>query len=471
MLIALLSQASALAAFAALSDNYYATDPTLTSVYNDTVVHALLRHLALDAVQHAPSYTRHGPARACGCLPPQLVADPAIVLARLLQATAVADGAECLAPARAAAVRGLIGLTCSGVFAVKDAPVATVTAQLCRSLGDYSVDSRGDIGSTVRMAGMQGLVTCLLHWAQHGSEGLSVAMVLEAFCLLLKQASEKIDRVRTQAGSCLLELARQLPAVYPDMMTDPNVRSVVTTLLGLPPDFDWAAGSVVYPMLADLLPLAPLRKYLLQGFVATVGGLTESLIQHASAALLNVLDGASLELVTAIAQDLVDVGGADLADLRVTMAYFDTLTTLLSSGGMDALRLDAVVPLQMHQQVAKVYKGTSNVKLLLRCVEVSAALLAFEAAQKAALKTGLVLICNKYPRVGSCTCMHASALLCFLPSPQHSLASRFARLPLKPWSWACRLRLPPVPGYQSSTRTACWTHLGKPSPAIENASA
>lgn len=370
-------------------------------MYNESVVSALLRYLSLDVVQHAPSYTRHGPARACGRLPPLLVEDPSVVLAGLLQAAAVSDGAECLAPARAAAVSGLIGFTCSGVFSVAAAPVTVVMAQLCLSLGDYSVDSRGDIGSTVRMAAMQGLVTCMLHWAQEGSDALSVTMTLQALCLLLKQASEKIDRVRTQAGSCLLELARDLPSLYPAMMTDPDVQSVVTALLELPSDFDWAAGSVVYPMLATLLPLAPLRQALLQGFVATVGGLTESLIQHASSALLKVLDDGAPELVMAIAQDLVLVGEADLSDMRVTMAYFDTLTTLLTSGGLDVLRQDAVLPLQVHQQVVTASKRSTNVKLLLRCVELTSALLPFEAVQVAALKTALVFICNKYPRVST----------------------------------------------------------------------
>jgi hypothetical protein len=241
----------------------------------------------------------------------------------------------------------------------------------------------------------------MLHWAQEGSDALSVTMTLQALCLLLKQASEKIDRVRTQAGSCLLELARDLPSLYPAMMTDPDVQSVVTALLELPSDFDWAAGSVVYPMLATLLPLAPLRQALLQGFVATVGGLTESLIQHASSALLKVLDDGAPELVMAIAQDLVLVGEADLSDMRVTMAYFDTLTTLLTSGGLDVLRQDAVLPLQVHQQVVTASKRSTNVKLLLRCVELTSALLPFEAVQVAALKTALVFICNKYPRVST----------------------------------------------------------------------
>jgi len=91
---------------------------------------------------------------------------------------------------------------------------------LIHGLEDYSADERGDVGSWIRVACIQGLTTFSLNMF---SQTTPPSLFLECFpsekyqsavAGILKQGVERLDKVRREAGQCFLKLLRQqLPPV------------------------------------------------------------------------------------------------------------------------------------------------------------------------------------------------------------------------------------------------------------------
>lgn len=77
------------------------------------------------------------------------------------------------------------------------------------ALSDYSVDNRGDVGSWIRESAIIALInlTLLLSRKQNEKQNESLLFTQknceDLFCGLMKQSLEKIDRVRSIAGSCI----------------------------------------------------------------------------------------------------------------------------------------------------------------------------------------------------------------------------------------------------------------------------
>jgi hypothetical protein len=87
-------------------------------------------------------------------------------------------------------------------------------------LDDYTMDERGDVGSLVRMACIQGLTTTFEALFRVSGSVPEFANYLPAqkyhnvIARILRQGVERLDNVRQIAGECLLQLFRiPLPSV------------------------------------------------------------------------------------------------------------------------------------------------------------------------------------------------------------------------------------------------------------------
>lgn len=91
---------------------------------------------------------------------------------------------------------------------------------LISGLDDYAVDERGDVGSWVRMASLQGIVAYALTLYKHAQVLPDLAAFLppERFHIaaagILKQGVERLDNVRQTAGE---SIGRLLRASLPDV--------------------------------------------------------------------------------------------------------------------------------------------------------------------------------------------------------------------------------------------------------------
>jgi hypothetical protein len=95
---------------------------------------------------------------------------------------------------------------------------------LISGLEDYTTDERGDVGSWVRIASIQGLTSVsltLLTLAKSDItylEYIPANLYQEAIAGILKQGVGRLDNVRQQAGGCIVRLlTNPLPS-----LNDPN---------------------------------------------------------------------------------------------------------------------------------------------------------------------------------------------------------------------------------------------------------
>ncbi|KAJ3162190.1 hypothetical protein HDU88_007113 [Geranomyces variabilis] len=159
-------------------------------------------------------------------------------------------------------------------------------ATLFAGLGDYCTDSRGDVGSWVRQA-------CMLAFRDFArldcggdyKEARGVAMGDEDERMrlvgeLCKQAVEKIDRMREVAGAVLMEVLWEV-----DGFTFKG-REDLRALLPRNAELNWGSSTQVYTFMMPVLAIPQFRAPLLQGLVVSIGGLSESLVRHSSAAFI-----------------------------------------------------------------------------------------------------------------------------------------------------------------------------------------
>lgn len=180
-----------------------------------------------------------------------------------------------------------------------------------RGLEDYSVDHRGDVGSWIREASMQGLQTMVpivarldhhLTASQADQRYLSDEDHAQVLAKLLQQSVEKIDRIRGAAATAMVAILYS--EVDPETETAPAVvvgkgdgeekskRREPEYVLRIPHRAElmkvveksdemnliWLQASEVYARIVPLLHLPEYRSELLLGFVISAGGLTETLV-------------------------------------------------------------------------------------------------------------------------------------------------------------------------------------------------
>ncbi|KAL2632493.1 hypothetical protein R1flu_003972 [Riccia fluitans] len=275
---------------------------------------------------------QRGAALALGALPYDLLHPSwkevmdALCAAIRLKGNPADDDAE----TRVNAVRGLTSVSETMCYAefehvfipgeTSARPLIVVRDQLMKvlfhALDDYAVDNRGDVGSWVREAAMEGIERCsyLLCRIQTprgkvvkaetprrkvvnieepttGSEImregclLTDAMGLQVIGGLTKQAVEKIDRVRDAAGSTLQRILLNSHVPEDWIPHKQELKEIVSDDSTL----NWAAPAVSFPRLVKLLKFSEYRPFLLSGLVIAVGGLADSLGKVSGGALIDYL--------------------------------------------------------------------------------------------------------------------------------------------------------------------------------------
>ena len=234
-----------------------------------------------------------------GALPGELLAaasdraiDVLIVATRRVMGDAGAEAAGQDAELRRNAVDGLGGV-CAALHAVG----ALAAEQMQRAFdavmgafGDYAMDNRGDVGSWVRESAMSvGAALVRLQLQQSSASGASEleSMCAQIFPVLVKQAVEKIDRLRGHAGTILQSLLHNDPPL-------PGIPDAEAILAAVPAGtvMNWQSSKDSFPPLVGLLATEAYHYPVLSGLVVSVGGLTESLLKHGRDELMTQLEEA-----------------------------------------------------------------------------------------------------------------------------------------------------------------------------------
>jgi tubulin-specific chaperone D len=154
--------------------------------------------------------------------------------------------------------------------AASDFASTRIWTALTACLDDYTVDSRGDVGSWIRMAACESLVSVFKH---SNPKDIDVAIGR-----MLRLSVEKMDRVRSVAGRCICAVVAQWPGA-PDLLKDFVNRCVPPLNSYDRADRDmFAVPSKVYPEAVHMISLETYQREILTGFVVSAGGLGESLV-------------------------------------------------------------------------------------------------------------------------------------------------------------------------------------------------
>ncbi|KAJ8632216.1 hypothetical protein MRB53_025552 [Persea americana] len=272
---------------------------------------------------------RRGSALALGILPIELLSTRWRDVIRKLCSSCMIENNpfDRDAEARVNAVRGLASV-CETLTNTKDHPVFQnveenkalyemikndVMHTLLKALDDYSVDNRGDVGSWVREAAMDGLQRCTYILCKRQAVGCTPEIdgvkclpeltdrdmiASDQTCSLFdeslasnlvggiaKQAVEKIDKIRDMAGKILQWILYNRKVFIPFI---PH-REALEKIVPVGANLRWSVPSFSFPHFVLLLQFSCYSKSVLSGLVISVGGLQDSLRKASLAALLDYL--------------------------------------------------------------------------------------------------------------------------------------------------------------------------------------
>ena len=194
---------------------------------------------------------------------------------------------------------------------------------------------------------------------------------------LLQQAVEKIDRVRECAGAVLhslLERGSIEAASHYQLLRD--------ALLNRPQRVDWSSPADTFPLFVPLLDCPSFLPALLSGLVVSVGGLTESVVRHSSAALSTYLTAADGAHCDSVAVGLVAVLQRFRGQARVVVPCFKALSMLLDAALLDSVSEPTSFLPQLAERCEREVRGSANIGKLLAAAALLSQLLVFQPAEQ-----------------------------------------------------------------------------------------
>ncbi|KAJ3074663.1 hypothetical protein HDU98_010659, partial [Podochytrium sp. JEL0797] len=371
-------------------------------------------------------FPRRGYALAVGMLPQGVVR---VFAGRLVKGLvglvgAVVQGGGGEAEGRRNGVAALVGvyagLGVEGILRVIPRDLFTESLQaLFIGMEDYSIDSRGDVGSWIRES-------CFKAWpvliplfdrvnhtlTQTQQMYLHPETCARAVKSLIRQSVEKIDRVREAAG---IALRAVLDLEGVDLGISVEAREAVEVAVA--GDVNWLNTAEVYPRMVPLLRFSEFRDDLLVGLVVSVGGMSESLVKFSTLSFVAFVNGLSGEegeglTVQRFLRDFTSVFAkpAGIRD-RISVSLIEVTDVLVGCGAV-ARVLEAPQGLKevegLFDAVKKEVVRCKDVKKVLAAIKVFTgfATLSGEAAtnvRSKALTQLVVYLTHTFPRVRRAT--------------------------------------------------------------------
>uniref|UniRef100_A0A4W4GL44 Tubulin-specific chaperone D n=1 Tax=Electrophorus electricus TaxID=8005 RepID=A0A4W4GL44_ELEEL len=379
--------AVAVAALAALCQEYYQIQPGLA----DPHMQEQLVSRYLTALSSAEVQGRCGCALALGALPPFMIHNKL----QQVGARTTTQAPPTHPDHSRLRVCVTVGARSQGSpdNVVCEANVAGVYEALLDCMGDYTTDSRGDVGAWVRAAAMTGLQDVTLQVAGSSPELLTPAICQRVMSCLAQQAAEKIDRYRAHAGAVFLRLLH---------MTQGSL--------------NWMSASEAFPRVTRLLSLPLYRYHTLLGLAVSVGGLTESTVRFSSQSLFDYLktvqqDGAAL---LQFGNTLLQIFRDHLHNDRVSVPLLKMLDQMLSHGCFELFVHEDSHPLcvELLALCKEEIKKSKDIQKLRSCAAVYCGLIQFQGnVRKLILVQLMLLLCHPFPVIRKSTASQVYEML------------------------------------------------------------
>lgn len=314
-------------------------------------------------------HLKRGYAIALGSLPnkvllPNLNAvTDALIDATMLQANVNYNDAEARRNAYLSLIK-ILDQSCSYVVNEHQIIFVKLLSTFLLGMKDYSVDSRGDVGSWIRDASARGIQLCYRLSAYY-QLSIEDAIRLEMIDSIILSCFEKIDRIRESAGAILTNLLNDREIELP-------YRAQLSIIISDASSINWLNSGEVIPLMTRLLHIPVFRKTTLTGLVLNIGGLTESLVRHSTDSFSDFVgrlpfsldDSFSSTTSNDIVSSLRDVFKDNLGLDRVSIPLLETLDIYLSLGFLSAVSDEQTVAEVFNLVKKEVFKSKNTKKLL-----------------------------------------------------------------------------------------------------------
>lgn len=333
---------TALQALAPLWANYFRPTSQDGLIWRDRLVERYTK--ALNTEKEIQS---QGFSAALGCLTLPLVQGKFdVVLLSLMKVMEITPDTNAWAQTRRQAIASIIrlvetvgikrdGKECEQVC---EANLGSIYQTLLRSLDDYTMDRRGDIGAWVREAAITALQTLTKMVVAEDPSLLSEEVVGEMMARVCQQAVERIDRTRKVAGTAFASLLHSTPKL-PHI---PNLQEVESIFpKEMCEGMNWASEKSTFNLFMQLVDFPSYRSRVLLGVTYAAGGISANLSRYTSEALHGYLSARAEkgELLAAFLETLLQQFATYQKVDRVTLPLIRTVGNLLSSSAV----LDSVL--------------------------------------------------------------------------------------------------------------------------------
>ncbi|XP_012933569.1 tubulin-specific chaperone D isoform X2 [Heterocephalus glaber] len=402
---------SAVLALAALCSEYYQKEPREAS----PAVQEVLIPRYLVELQSPEEMVRCGFASALGALPAFLLRGRLRqVLEGLSAVTRISPQDVGFTEARKDSLRAIARICQTVGVQVEAAPdeavcrqnVAQVYTTLLACMGDYTTDSRGDMGAWVREAAMSSLMDLTLLLAQTQPALIEAHVCERIMCCLAQQASEKIDRFRAHAAHVLLTLLHFGSSPVPHV---PHRRELEALLPRLDmTSVNWNAPSQAFPRITQLLGLPTYRYHVLLGLAVSVGGLTESTVKYSTQSLFEYMKGIQqdAQALGSFSGTLLQVFEDNLLNDRVSVSLLKMLDQMLANGCFDIFTREENHPfcVKLLALCKEEIKKSKNTQKLRSSIAVLCGMVQFcgDVRRKVLLQL-MLLLCHPFPVIRKTT--------------------------------------------------------------------
>ncbi|KAL4887473.1 tubulin folding cofactor D C terminal-domain-containing protein [Aspergillus karnatakaensis] len=256
-------------------------------------------------------------------------------------------------------------------------------------LNDYTTDRRGDIGSLVRLEGIQ-VAKAVLGKTQNVTSQAHVQEIVGCLCRL---AAEKLDKVRLEAWLCL-QLFWEGASDFPPLQRRYEHFSEVSSI-------------EYFTQLLELQAIEWLRLPLFQGLATSAVAGSEGLIRCARSALIQSINRhppeRRPEIATAMIQDLAVVLGNKLPDDRYAIPILEISALILDGYITSAPGLRDPSLRKLFVLVQKAHLKSTNIVRLETAIRAYAPLSRLEQVRGDVLKKLTGLLLHPFPRVRATT--------------------------------------------------------------------
>ncbi|KAL0271366.1 UNVERIFIED_CONTAM: hypothetical protein PYX00_008475 [Menopon gallinae] len=199
---------------------------------------------------------------------------------------------------------------------------------LLMGLDDYANDSRGDVGAWVREASMSGLEKMVFMTANWNMNLLNESLMTTIIGGIGKQAVERIDRTRFHAAKILSSIIHHKNPVVPNIPQHKDLMDIV------PEDYSIPENECdAFPKFVKMLSYPCYTQSIMEGFILSVGGITERLVKFSTISLLSFMKSIEdLNELNRLCSTIITIFERYQHNNRVIVPLFAFLDRLLGSG-------------------------------------------------------------------------------------------------------------------------------------------